>query len=196
MIVTDKWLENHGVKLINVYKFNELPEEAKEAAINQWREADQYEHFNGTELVGTLDAFVKAIDLFELHEYRYGGYDGRDGVDIEWYDDSIKDMQGARLWKYLQKHYVGPEDMIGYDGKPIFLTGTCFDYDILQPIVEFLSAKTINQEITFAELIQDCFDSWRKAAVNDLEYQNSDEYITETIEANEYEFYEDGTMAG
>lgn len=70
------------------------------------------------------------------------------------------------------------------------LTGYCMDDDILDPIYKFLD-KPSNQ--TFRDLLENCFDEWIKACNRDIDWQNSDEYISETISANDYEFEEDGT---
>jgi len=37
-----------------------------------------------------------------------------------------------------------------------------------------------------------CYESWEKAVESDHEYQDSNEYIDETIAVNEYEFYGNG----
>ena len=70
------------------------------------------------------------------------------------------------------------------------LTGVCYDNDILEPIYNFL--KRPDSKTTFEDLIQDIEAAIQKTFNNMEEWLNSDEIITETIEANEYEFTEDG----
>lgn len=81
------------------------------------------------------------------------------------------------------------------------LTGVCFDNDILYPIWQFIHGKdsegnklTLSQlnNITFEDLLKDCVAMWEKAVREDCEYQESDEYILEQLEANNCEFTEDG----
>jgi hypothetical protein len=72
------------------------------------------------------------------------------------------------------------------------LTGVCYDDDMLNPIYEFLQQPKEN--ICFEELLTECFEAIRKTIENEIEYQESDEAISETIEANEYEFTEEGNI--
>ena len=66
------------------------------------------------------------------------------------------------------------------------------DNDIIAPLFDFMDKPT-NQN--FKELLEDCFDAWVKACNDDVDWQNSDEYITDQIIANDYEFTVDGTLA-
>lgn len=70
------------------------------------------------------------------------------------------------------------------------LTGYCMDESILSPVYEFLKKPT---NISFKDLMEECFDSWVKGCEDDLDYYNSDEFIEEEMEANDYLFLEDGT---
>lgn len=70
------------------------------------------------------------------------------------------------------------------------LTGYCMDDSILNPVYEFLKKPT---EITFKDLMEDCFNSWVEDCEKDLYYRNSDEFIEEQMEGNDYQFLEDGT---
>jgi len=63
------------------------------------------------------------------------------------------------------------------------------DYAILKPILDFM-AKPDNT--TFEELLQDCLNAWGKACQGEYEFQMSEEYIADAMEANEYDFTEDG----
>lgn len=70
-------------------------------------------------------------------------------------------------------------------------TGVCFDHDFLQNIINFI--KSPNNSQTWGDLIE------TEKVLSDLldrerESQLSDEYILATIEANDYEFNEDGTI--
>jgi hypothetical protein len=62
---------------------------------------------------------------------------------------------------------------------------------LLDEIWKFLD-KPDNRD--FKELLQDCFDSWIKACNDDIDHQNSDEFIIEEIEANDYQFTENGEV--
>ncbi len=70
------------------------------------------------------------------------------------------------------------------------LTGVCYDMDILQPVYDFLE-KT-NTSTTFEELMNEIESAISKTFDNTDEWINSDEFIIDTIEANDYEFTKDG----
>ena len=71
------------------------------------------------------------------------------------------------------------------------LTGMCYDDDILNPIYKFIQHP--NNSTTFEELLNECIENMGKVLRTEEDYMYSPEYITEEIEANEYEFTEDGT---
>lgn len=71
------------------------------------------------------------------------------------------------------------------------LTGMCYDCNMMQPIYDFLELRTFDST-NFEDLLNSCFDTMRKTLQKEEEYMYSDEYITEEIEANEYEFLENG----
>jgi len=43
-------------------------------------------------------------------------------------------------------------------------------------------------------LLNDCFDELKKSIENEINYRNTDEAIIEEIEANDYEFTENGNI--
>ena len=63
------------------------------------------------------------------------------------------------------------------------------DYDILKPLHEFLKNPI---ETDLETILSDCLEEWRIAVKNDYESQQEDEYISEHLIANEYEFTEEG----
>lgn len=74
------------------------------------------------------------------------------------------------------------------------LTGICYDDDMLSPIYKFLKMRDFEKSPCFEGLLEECTEALRKSLENEDEYRNSDEAKTEEIEANEYEFDEDGEM--
>lgn len=70
------------------------------------------------------------------------------------------------------------------------LTGVCYDNDILQPVYDFL--KRPNLSTTFEDLMNEIESAISKTFENTEEWLDSDEFITDEIEANEYEFTADG----
>ena len=68
-------------------------------------------------------------------------------------------------------------------------TGVCYDEDLLKPFKDFIKQPDSR---TFEDLLQEAGETLRTSLENEEEYRNSDAAITEDIEANEYEFTEDG----
>jgi hypothetical protein len=202
---------------IKLYKFNELSESAKQKAINDWRNKNDYDSS-----FEEIEVSVKAvIKLFNLKTGRTW-----DDIRTSHIDDSILELKGVRLYKYLMNNYYNDlftPKYLGYKNRKITgrqfifevrkdykgndytliysklfknndcpLTGICFDNDILQPVYDFL--KRPGKTTTFEDLMRDIENAISKCYRNNEEWINSDEYISETIEANEYEFTKDGKL--
>jgi len=71
------------------------------------------------------------------------------------------------------------------------LTGVCYDMDILQPVYDFLQRPDLST--TFEGLMQQIESAISKTFDNTETWLNSDEFIKDEIEENEYEFKADGT---
>ena len=194
-----------------VYQFNELTEDAKQKAIEWYRNSSDDGQFYADEII---DSVKELADIFNLKF-------GREYTDIRTghIDDNILQLQGIRLYKYIINNYYNTlfqrktyyfcrmEDgsrmfncVGGNSGKYVSkcqweqascpLTGVCYDMDILQPVYEFLSRP--DQSTTFEDLISNIESAIQKTFENNEDYVNSDEYIIESIEANEYDFTKDG----
>lgn len=196
---------------LKIYSFDELSEEAKEVAIENYRN-NNTEVFWASENRDTMEKFAELFPIKVTH-WEYGGRG--EGVDFHFTaDDTIEELSGTRLATYIWNNYrneiykpkqywicQGHHNAVGMNAKhrnsKIFLdrfgcplTGYCMDDDIIAPLFDFMDKPT-NQN--FKELLEDCFDEWIKACNTDIEWQNSDEYITEELVNNGYEFEEDGT---
>lgn len=198
-----------------IYKFNELSEKVKQEVIEKWRNKIDYDPS-----FEEIEESVKAvIELFNLKTGRTW-----DDIRTSHINDSILELKGVRLYKYLisnyyddlfKPKYIGSKDRDIRGKQFIFevnknregnaytliysklfkdnccpLTGVCYDMDILQPVYDFL--KKPNENTTFDDLIRDIEGAITKCYRNNEDWINSDEYITEEIEANEYEFTQDG----
>lgn len=73
------------------------------------------------------------------------------------------------------------------------LTGMCYDDDMMQPIYDFLELRTFGST-NFEDLLNECFDEMRSTLQKEEDYMYSDEYISEEIAANEWEFTEQGKI--
>jgi Fe-S cluster biosynthesis and repair protein YggX len=202
-----------------VYSFNELSEDAKETAIQEfrnegvdashyWDEAhDSVKKFHN--VIGTREGVNSWLDINTGH-----------------IEDDILNLSGLRLRTYLINNFEelfyerkyrrhGASTInepkrhrlisrIGKDCNGLFypvyrsnfltesccpLTGVCYDENLLDPFKKFIKEP---DNSTFEDLLNEAMESLRISLENEEEYRNSDEAITEDIEANEYEFTEDG----
>lgn len=200
-------------KIIKLYKFDELSDEAKERARNWYREGNEFGWFG--ECHDSIKAFEKALPI-KIRDYELGGY-RPSSVSFSVTDDNVVELKGLRLRTWLINHFWNDLEegkyYIGANGRTVSLdakhrrsnatkevscpfTGVCYDENLLDPIRDFIFKFTPRQaETTLKELLEDCFSSLQKAIEDEIEYQNEDEQVDESIRANEYEFYENGERA-
>jgi hypothetical protein len=197
---------------IEIFKFDELDDSSKAKAIDSYRENSASWGYDYTdELRDTLDAFCNMTGVivknYDISPYSYSY--------IDWsYDNSDfepEELKGLRLRTWLINNWVNRYLEKGKYYSTSFkngtykfrhskiikvidcpFTGVCYDYDIIQPIVDFIEKPDHNTNLM--DILNDCLESWRIAFIKEMEWQDSDEYIIDMIEANEYEFTEDGDM--
>lgn len=208
---------------VNLYQFSELSEDAKQKAINYFRESNNNDQ--PWYIDDANNTFEKFAELFNI-DWRNIDYSEpyRNNYSIK-FDDYILCLSGQRLAKYIWnnykkdlfkrkylKHFDGHKkhkNIINHTAKQTgnkycfyysslktenscVLTGVCYDEDILKPIYEFLEKP--NEKIDFETLLNDCIYSLCHSVSSEIEYNDSDEAIVETIEANEYDFDEEGNL--
>lgn len=201
-----------------VFKFSELSEAAKQKAIESYRN-------DGIDVSYIYDEAHESIKAFnELFGTDEGSRSWLD-VRTSNIDDNICSLSGNRLrtyiinnfsWKWtdkirFSKHIDGSfqksewrykYDCTKYRVSKIAeinnilncpLTGVCYDNSLLQPIADFI--KKPDTYTTFESLMSNCVNELRKDLENEENYRNSDEAIREDIQANDYEFFKDGSMS-
>jgi len=200
-----------------VYKFNELSDEAKEKAIDWCRNVNNDIH-DYEDIVSSAKAVADLFDLKFGKSYtdiRFGHIEDRilelSGTRLykyvvnNYYDSLFTPKYIKTIGRELKCKQFICKIHTGANGKftQLFskltkvndgcaLTGMCYDDDILQPVYEFL--KNPDKSTTFEDLIKDIENAISKTLRDIEEWVNSDEYITEQIEANEYEFTQDGNL--
>ena len=171
---------------INIYKFDELTESAKETAL---------ENFNGMEF-SWAEEWRECLNTFAKHypvkikdwEISLCSYSFAT-IETE-LDDETENLSGVRAWKwFLNNGYFDKKALSG----ECPLTGYCGDEDLLDAIRAFRDKPETGK--TIKDVFQDCADNWASAYVADWEYSVSREAMTEFIEMNDYEFLENGTLA-
>jgi hypothetical protein len=165
---------------VNVYKFSELSEQAKEKARNWWREGGlNYEWWDyfyyDAERIGLK------ITSFDLDRNRHAEGDfllaanevaanifKEHGEQCETYKTATQFMEE---WEPVFNDYMD-ENGVNYESE--MLEGHLMELE-----EEFLSSLLEDYSI----MLQ-----------NEYEYMYSDEYVNETITINEYDFTEDGSI--
>lgn len=171
-------------KQIEAYKFNELNQDAKDN-FRYKLNADFWNSVSGYDYTKTLDAFCKKMD-------------------ISWSEFDISPAF-INYESYVQNHNLEMQDEDIYyklaslkASEDCPLTGHSSDEDILKPIRELKFNKEFTEnfykDFDYELLIQNCMDSWLKGLSQCYEYEQSDEYINELCEANEYLFTKKGEL--
>jgi len=153
---------------IQVFKFNELSESAKENAREWWRNGIEFSWSD--ESKDSIRAFCAQFGI-KLLDWSIGPFYPI-SYKLSEYDNS--NFRGIKLSQFERENYP---------------TGYCLDADMS---IEFFDTfkKTGDAKYAFECAIESGFIGWR----NDMEWQLSDEYIDECLEINEYEFTENGMI--
>jgi hypothetical protein len=202
---------------INLYSFDELGEKAKEKAINNFRNThDNYHIFSeiidtckkvaalfglkfgreyATLLTGHIDDDILNLSGERLYKYIVNNY---------WYDlftpkykkHINRELKGKQFIFKSGKDYKGEKYTFIYSrnffDNDCVLTGVCWDYDILKPVYDFL--KKPEKDTNFQNLIDEIGWAIQKTFNDCEDWLNSREFIIDEIEANGYEFTEDGEI--
>lgn len=167
---------------IKVYQFNELSEEAKEKAIEKLRDINvDYEWWDGE-----LEDFkrelreigIEAEEIF--FDLNYGGYiyinkggvfDERRLLKVASIDLRRREARDALTYGIeLKTRYLGGGGGYNY-----------FDPDNFP-------------KVNICEWLKEKLEDFRKELSDTYDYLTTEEAVTETIEANEYEFLEEGEL--
>lgn len=187
---------------IKLYKFAELSEEAKQTAIDNYRYQDN-DDFWETDRLASYKAAKNIYD--DLHNIQEEIKGARLVAWIEnnlshlWMNTNVisKHADGKIKNSYFAYKYHNP---IKYRLSKIFktnnldncpLTGICYDFDFLQPIIDFLrepDKHTTNLNLKMP--------SYEEVAQKDFDWMNTDEYIIEEIQNRHEgeEFTEEGEI--
>lgn len=166
---------------LNIYMLSELSETAKKKAIETYKE-DNSEYLGTVWQDENFKCIVSVLDHFgcKLSKYDFDYYNASNAYFVVDYPDIVTDsltlvdfIKGTNLEKYLKEGY-----------KDCIVTGYCLEYDMLDEA---------NLQVTFKEFIEGITHKGFKAIEVDYNYQHSDEYIADEIEADDLYFLEDGT---
>ncbi len=197
---------------VTIYKFSELSEKGKKTAIENHRE-NYTEFFWVDEWMQSvkkgLEAFGAKLKNWDIDCQNINCSSWQ----IENHNDNTEQMTGRRLRTWLlnnyshnfseAKHYgefLPKEKRKGNKYYPYYskiqkvktecpFTGYCGDEYFLDVFREFIKKPDGR---TLDELLEDATEKAFRGMERDCEWQLSDEYISEELEANNYEFTEDG----
>lgn len=172
-------------------KFNELSKEAKENVIESWRYEDSgfwdcYER----EAMESLGYFETLFDI-SVDDYSFD-WDTFYHVVFENEDDEKWNYRGSRLQMLLLSQEfleVLLTDKNKWTCCP--WTGVFYDDELLRPLREFVVCPC---DKTLSVLIEECLDNWINSLAAEYKYWTSEEGIIAEIEANDYDFDEEGEL--
>lgn len=199
-----------------VYKFNELSEQAKQKAIDTFRSNNNGVNFYAEDICNSAKKVIELFNLKTGNEYsdiRTSHIDDNilqlSGVRLykyiinNYYSDLFTPAYIKTIYKEWHCKLFICKLKTGRDGNKYtqvysktkkdnscVLTGVCYDMDILEPIYKFLEKPS--KGTTFEDLMNEIGNAISKTYSDNDEWVNSDEFITETIESNDYEFTQDG----
>lgn len=157
------------MKTITTYSFSELSDQAKETAISDYR-SNGSEYSWQDESHESLNAFCNLFGA-KVTDWSIGTYGHS-------YIKTDADTSHFRGWNKAKVAAI-----------PEFLTGYCFDCDYIETFKKEFE-RTGNALGAFNDAIDAGLSDW----IKDMEWQESDKYIADHMEANEYQFLEDGRM--
>jgi hypothetical protein len=189
------------MKTINVYNFNELSQDAKKVAIEKFRgEGEVYLEFFNDDCIGIIEqrGFFGNIKLQYSLSYCQG-----DGLSFSC--DFIKTKILQKLFKEVLGEAKNKTIQLIIDNCYFNLVGNTghycyansrdlefrFDDNINAPNIEEVVGKV---EDKLRELYLSLCKELEKQGYDEIEFQNSDECIVDLLEANDYEFLEDGQL--
>lgn len=188
---------------ITIYKFEELSSEAQENAINKWRESET-EYYFASDNEASLKAFTDIFPI-RVRDFSYDAYSHSERT-VYTGEADHQTLTGARLVAHIYNNYGSvlfpAKTYTLKSGKKrkskifvdleMVMTGYYMDNVLLDPIYDFL--KNGGKYTDWEDLLSDCVYQWGKACQADCHYQQTAEYIKETIIANEYDFTSEGEL--
>lgn len=194
------------IQEIKLYKFDELNEKAKEAARDWYRRGNADDNYLLDEMLSSLKALFEAAGI-TLTDWNLGAYSQDNYVQFDMGDAS--ELTGPRALAWLENNLFSalrmtPEqynqkrkEYLGYGDayrpgtiKPCPLTGLCYDEDFLDAL-----RKSVKDGETLKEAFKGLAGTLQRLLEAELEYQNEDAQVDESMTINEYEFTEDGEVA-
>jgi hypothetical protein len=156
---------------VTLYKFDELPTEGAKEKARQWgRQVLAEDPAWNSESLQSIERFCEEFGI-KLKSWSIGAWSP-----VDYSLDMDNSNFRGRTLKEFDKDFMP--------------TGYCLDCTLWGGFYEEFK-RTGSAKKAAEEAIHKAFVEWR----DDLEHQMSDEYVDEFLEANEYEFDEEGARA-
>ena len=153
---------------VNLYKFDELSDEAKQTA-REWYTKDGIDYPFLQDAGESLKAFCSAFNV-KIKDYSIGAFSH------SWVKTDVNNSN----FKGLKLKDVKRDNMP---------TGYYLDNDLWVTFYD-----TFKNTGNALGAFNDAIEAWIKALLSDVEYQYTDEAIDENLRINEYDFTEDGEV--
>ena len=157
------------MKTITTYSFSELSESTKSRALDDYR-SNGFEYHWKDENHNSLNAFCALFGV-KMKNWNISPWGHS-------YITTDADNGHFRGWNKAKVAAI-----------PEFLTGYCLDCDFIEAF-----KKEFERTGNVLSAFNDAIDAGLSAWIKDMEYQESDEYISEHLEVNEYQFLENGRL--
>jgi hypothetical protein len=165
-----------------VYKFSELSDSAKVKALNWYRNGADLMEFTSYDIWASIQAFGKCFGL-KVSEINYmQGYWECDYPELS--ESENDENENETVGQFLTRKLPSGDCPF---------TGMCFDEDLLDAIRDNLENESRDND-DLKEVFRDSLHNICKFWNAENDYRHSDEACIEDIEANEYEFTEEGEI--
>ena len=199
----------------NIYTFDELSDEAKERAIENYRALGIPFGWQ-REMHQTIGAIAHVMNC-TCDWYSYDGITYQVFLNSRgnFYYDDITELAGHRAWAYIENNYISKAEKpktywlnhtLYCDGRKNWSRKSKINYTIDDcPFTGYIAdccfseawrdwRKSFTKYSTVGDFIDLVAKKLGEDWTADNEYQNSDEGIIEMITINDYEFTEDGDI--
>ena len=179
-----------------VYKYDELSEEAKQKVLEYFADID----YQWYEYITDTDAKEVDLDILEFDtdkgnidvQFRYRAKDTAEAI-IEKHGETTDTYKIAK--EFLEKFNVAEEQEAKYhDLYENLEPETDEDYELESEYENERDWATDEMEELSDEFLKELGSEYLSMLRQEYEYLTSEEYIEELIEANDYEFYENGEL--
>ncbi|ANM45835.1 hypothetical protein [Salmonella phage 118970_sal1] len=205
------------MRTINIFTFNELSDAAKLKAVESYREYRSGDDFDYSEYKASLNAFADDVGI-EIQDWSYGldgcavsfDFGDLEGLDTmtgarayAWLVNNVKGLSpGQRIYtvkREVNRHGFKVMESVVKHTSGVFKNADCCNYtgvfcdeNLMQPLRDFLKNPDSR---SIAELIRESIDNYCNALQDDLDYRESDEFLTEDLlNGDTPEFFENGTI--